>query len=187
MKLIILIFSVLICLTLNAEKGPVTGLELPRFVSLKSNDVNLRVGPSINYPIKIKYIEKNLPVEVIDEFDTWRKIKDYDDNIGWLHKSLIKGDRFILTVTKKENNKNIYNRPNGTIIGIINNNNILSLENCLINWCFISHDNLKGWLSKESIWGVYKEEIFNKSFYQPLINQYWKILNNKYLNIKLNK
>ena len=180
MKLIILIFSVLICLTLNAEKGPVTGLELPRFVSLKSNDVNLRVGPSINYPIKIKYIEKNLPVEVIDEFDTWRKIKDYDDNIGWLHKSLIKGDRFILTVTKKENKKNIYNRPNGTIIGIVNNNNILSLEKCLINWCYISHDHFRGWLSKEFIWGVYKEEIYNKSFYQPLINQYWKILDYKY-------
>ena len=180
MKLIILIFSVLICLTLNAEKGPVTGLELPRFVSLKSNDVNLRVGPSINYPIKIKYIEKNLPVEVIDEFDAWRKIKDYDDHVGWLHKSLIKGDRFILTVTKKENKKNIYNRPNGKIIGIVNNNNILSLEKCLVNWCYITHDNLRGWLSKEFIWGVYKEEIYNKSFYQPLIDQYWKVLDLKY-------
>ena len=84
-------------LKLYAETGLVTGLKIPRFVSLKSNDVNLRVGPSINYPIDIKYIQKNLPIEIIDEFDVWRKIKDHEKNIGWLHKSLIKGDRFVLT------------------------------------------------------------------------------------------
>ena len=94
-----------IILNLYAKKGTVTNLELPRFVSLKSNDVNLRVGPSINYPIELKYIQINLPVEIIDEFDVWRKIKDQQDNQGWLHKSLIKGDRFVLTIN---NTKKIY-------------------------------------------------------------------------------
>ena len=65
---------VLICSNLYGKKGPVTNLELPRFVSLKSDDVNLRVGPSMNYPIELKYTQNNLPIEVIDEFDVWRDI-----------------------------------------------------------------------------------------------------------------
>ena len=89
MKIISLILFFLLSFSLNAKTGTVTGLEIPRFVSLKSNEANLRVGPSTNYPIKLMYITKNLPVEIIDEFDAWRKIKDHNRNIGWLHKSLI--------------------------------------------------------------------------------------------------
>ena len=78
MKLLLLfghsnnLFTVL-CFDIYAKQGPVTNLQLPRFVSLKSNDVNLRVGPSVNYPIELKYTQNNLPVEIIDEFDVWRK------------------------------------------------------------------------------------------------------------------
>ena len=185
MKILIIILSILICLNLYAKKGPVTNLELPRFVSLKSNGVNLRVGPSINYPIKIKYIQNNLPVEVIDEFDVWRKIKDYQNNVGWIHKSLIKGDRFVLIVIKKEKIKNIFNRPNGKIIGLIENNNILNLKSCLINWCHVSHKKIKGWVSKDLVWGVYENEVYNQSFYQPIINKYWQILDSNFIE-KLN-
>ena len=109
MKIIILTLSLFVTLNLYAAKGSVTGLDIPRFVSLKSNDANLRVGPSVNYPIKIKYVQKNLPVKIIDEFDVWRKIIDYENNIGWLHKSLLKGDRFVLTGVGIEDSVNIYN------------------------------------------------------------------------------
>ena len=176
MKIIFYILCFLICFKIYAKTGPVTNLELPRYVSLKSDEVNLRVGPSINYPIQIKYIQINLPVEIIDEFDVWRKVKDHKNNIGWLHKSLIKGERFVLIKGKKEISKKIYNRPNGQVIGIVGDNNIFNLDACLINWCYVSHKDLKGWISKEFIWGVYEREIFNKSFFQPIINQYWKIL-----------
>ncbi len=183
MKILILVlFSFFICLNLYAKKGTVTNLELPRFVSLKSDDVNTRVGPSVNYPIKIKYIQNNLPIEIIDEFESWRKVKDHENNIGWVHKSLIKGERFILTINKKKNSKKIYDRPNGKIIGEVQNYNILSLEVCLINWCYVSHKNIKGWLNKNFIWGVYKYETYNLPFYQPLINRYWKILDSNVLN-----
>ena len=181
-KIIILILFLFISLNNYAKTGSVTGFDLPRFVSLKSNDVNLRVGPSVNYPIKLKYIQKNLPIEIIDEFDVWRKIQDHENNIGWIHKSLIKGDRFILTVNNNENVKNIHNRPNGKLIGIIKSNNILNLEICLIDWCYISYKETSGWISKDYIWGVYKDEIYNRSFYQPIINQYWKFLENEFFN-----
>ena len=187
MKFVISVFFILICSNLYADKGLVTNLELPRFVSLKSNDVNLRVGPSINYPIKLKFIQINLPVEIIEEFDVWRKIVDYENNTGWIHKSLLQGDRFVLILNESRKNKNIYNRPNGEIIGLIKTKNIFKLQVCLIKWCYISHKKIKGWVTKDNIWGVYENELYNISFFQPLINQYWKILDNKFfINIEKN-
>ena len=102
MNIIALILSLLISFNLYAKTGSITGLEIPRFVSLKSNDVNLRVGPSINYPIRLKYISQNLPVEIIDEFDVWRKTRDHEGNIGWLHKSLIKAAQTIELIKSRK-------------------------------------------------------------------------------------
>ena len=170
---IILIFTLLVSFNLFAKTGSVTGLEIPRYVSLKSDEVNLRIGPSVNYPIKIKYIYKNLPIEIIEEFDVWRKVKDHENNFGWIHKSLIKGERYVLTYS---NNSNVYNRPNGKKIAVIHKNNILDLKKCLSDWCYISHSKVKGWISKTNIWGVYKLEIYNINLIQTLINQYWRIL-----------
>ena len=176
MKLIIVVFFVCISFNSYGKTGSVTGLDIPRFVSLKSNDVNLRVGPSTNYPIRLKYITQNLPVEIIDEFDVWRQARDHNGTIGWLHKSLIKGERYILTGYKNEKEINLYNRPNGKIIGVIKKNNILDLKMCIINWCKVSQNKIKGWLLKKNIWGVHDFEIYNTKFYQPIIDQYWKIL-----------
>ena len=177
---IILIFSFFLSLNLYAKKGTVTGFDIPRFVSLKSNEINLRVGPSENYPINIKYIKKNLPIEIIGEFDVWRKVRDHEGNIGWIKKGLLKGDRYILTGITN-NDVKIFNRPNGNKIGIIKKNNILRLEKCLEKWCYIFHQDIKGWLSKNDIWGVYQKELYNIKFYQPLFNQYWKILDHNWL------
>ena len=139
----------------------------------------------MNYPIELKYTQNNLPIEVIDEFDVWRKVKDHENNIGWLHKSLIKGERFVLIVNKDQVIKNIHNRPNGKVIGIVKRNNILNLERCLMHWCLISHKDIKGWLSKESIWGIYENEVYNLRFYQPIINQYWRMLDSNFVTRKL--
>ena len=182
MKFITLIFFLCFSYDLYGKTGSVTGLDIPRFVSLKSNDANIRVGPSVNYPIKLKYLKQNLPLEIIDEFDVWRKSKDHVGNIGWIHKSLIKGDRFILVNNNTNKDVNLYNIPNGKIIGIIKKNNILDLDLCILNWCKVTQNNFTGWLLKKNIWGVYETEIYNVKFYQPLINQYWKILNSKFFD-----
>ena len=182
MKLIILIFILCFSFNLYGKTGSVTGLDIPRFVSLKSNDANIRVGPSVNYPIKLKYVFQNLPLEIIDEFDVWRKSRDHEGNIGWVHKSLIKGDRFILVNYNTNKDVKLYNIPNGKIIGIIKENNILDLNICILDWCKVTQNKFSGWLLKKNIWGVYDVEIYNVKFYQPLINQYWKILNSRFLN-----
>ena len=182
MKIIPLIIFFLLSFNLYSKTGSVTGLEIPRFVSLKSNEVNLRVGPSTNYPIELLYVTKNLPVEIIDEFDAWRKIKDHSGTTGWLHKSLIQGERFALTGYKNNNDVYLYNRPNGSIIGAIKKNNILDLKRCVLYWCKLSHKNINGWVLKKNIWGIYEIEIYNDKFYQPILNLYWKILNSKLFN-----
>ena len=182
MKLIPLILFLSISFNLYGKTGSVTGLEIPRFVSLKSNDVNIRVGPSINYPIELKYVIQNLPLEIIDEFDVWRKSRDKEGNIGWVHKSLIKGDRYIISGSKLNTDINLFSRPSGQIVGIIEKNNILKLKSCNLKWCKVSKDSFNGWVLKEDIWGIYEDEVFNIKFYQPIINQYWNILNSSFFN-----
>ena len=182
MKLIILILILCFNFNLYGKTGSVTGLDIPRFVSLKSDDANIRVGPSVNYPIKLKYVFQNLPLEIIDEFDVWRKSRDHEGNIGWVHKSLIKGDRFILVNYNTNKDVKLYNIPNGKIIGIIKKNNILDLNLCILNWCKVTQNKFSGWLLKKNIWGVYETEVYNVKFYQPLVDQYWRILNSKFFD-----
>tara|TARA_B100001059_G_scaffold164171_1_gene163696 strand:+ start:43 stop:591 length:549 start_codon:yes stop_codon:yes gene_type:complete len=182
MKFIPLIFLLCFSFNLYGKTGSVTGLDIPRFVSLKSNDANIRVGPSVNYPIKLKYVFKNLPLEIIGEFDVWRKSKDHEGNIGWVHKSLIKGERYILISDKINTDIQLFSRPGGNVKGIIKKKNVLELRSCTLHWCKVSKDSIKGWVLKEYIWGIYEREIYNTKFYQPLINQYWRVLNSRLFN-----
>ena len=79
-----------------AQAGRSTGLPLPRFVSLAADRVNVRFGPGKQYPINWVFARKGLPVEIIEEFDTWRKIRDYDGEEGWIHSSLLSSRRTIM-------------------------------------------------------------------------------------------
>tara|TARA_Y100001970_G_C13878082_1_gene672439 strand:- start:61 stop:600 length:540 start_codon:yes stop_codon:yes gene_type:complete len=154
--------------------GSDTGYKLPRYVSLKSNEVNLRIGPSTNFPIKLKYIMKNFPVEIIDEYKQWRQVNDFEGNSGWIHKSLLKGDRYAVIYDERKI-LSVYNKPYGKLLGKIENYNIIKLKTCLNNWCLINAESSNGWVLKESLWGVYEKERFNVPFYQPVINQFWKL------------
>ena len=155
--------------------GNETGLKIPRFVSLKSDNSNLRVGPSENYPVKLKYIVANMPVEIIDEYKNWRKIKDYEENEGWMHKSLIKGKRFAIVNTPYQEGLQVFHKPKGNNIGKIGKKNILEVKTCLMNWCKIKYRKNTGWVNKLNLWGVYEKEIINIPFYQPIINIIWGI------------
>lgn len=155
--------------------GISTGYKIPRFVSLKSNNINLRIGSSTNYPIILKYTKANLPIEIIDEFDVWRKTKDMYGNEGWILGSLLKGDRFAIIRNKDKILSELYSKPNGKIVGKIGNANIVKILNCLEEWCKIKYLQNKAWIKKDNIWGVYKDEEINPSFFQPLINLLWKI------------
>ena len=178
----IFIFYVLLITpsTIYANLGSETGYNLPRYVSLKSNDVNLRVGPSINYPIIIKYIKQNYPIKIIEEYKDWRQVIDINNNNGWVHKSLIKGERNGIIATKKKSNLKIYNTQDGKIVGEITPGSLISLDKCRIDWCLISDNSNhhhKGWIEKENIWGVDKNETFNLSFFQTFYDYFFKSIN----------
>ena len=178
MQIIILFISTIIFSQIcNAEIGKETGLEIPRYVSLKSNDANIRVGPSINYPIEIKYITKNYPLKVLEEYEEWRKIEDFKKNIGWIHKSLISGTRTGIILSKDKKNIDLLNTLDGSIIGEIGKGNIVYLEKCKIDWCLVSIGNYKGWIHKKYIWGVKEKEIIKVNFFQRFEDLYWKSIN----------
>ena len=164
----------------NADIGKETGLEIPRYVSLKSNDANIRVGPSKNYPIEIKYIKKNYPLKVLEEYEEWRKVEDFKKNIGWIHKSLISGTRTGIVLSNDNKTIKLLNTLDGDIIGEIGKGNIVFLEKCKTDWCFISSGNYKGWIDKKYIWGIKEKEIIKISFFQKFEDIYWNSLN--YLN-----
>ncbi len=175
------IYIVLIILLSNVslanEKGNQTGLELPRYVSLKSNESNIRVGPSQNYPILVKYVTRNFPLKVTDEYEDWRKTIDFHNNTGWIHKSLIKGERRGIIISDNKKIVHIYNVVSGSIIGEIEIGAIIKLSKCKINWCLVSKESHKGWVKKMYIWGVDSNEEFNINIFQNFIDYYFKSLN----------
>jgi len=175
----IILFIAIITFTQNiyADIGKETGLEIPRYVSLKSNDANIRVGPSKNYPIKIKYIKINYPLKVTEEYEEWRKVEDFQMNIGWVHKSLISGSRTGIVLSNDNKTIEILNTLDGNVIGEIGRGNIIYLEKCKIDWCLVSLGNFKGWMDKKYIWGVKQNEIIKISFFQRFDDLYWKSIN----------
>ncbi len=184
-KSIIFLFIVLsLNISYANNIGSETGLKVPRYVSLKSNDSNIRIGPSKNYPILIKFVFKNYPIQIIDEYQNWRKIIDFKNNTGWIHKSLIKGERNGIIISQDQKKVYIYNINEGKLIGEINDGSIIHLPKCKKKWCLIKTDNYKGWVKKENIWGVNKDETFDIGFFQFITDYYFRLVNlvDEYIN-----
>ena len=178
MQIVIAFISIIIFSQVcNADIGKETGLEIPRYVSLKSNDANIRVGPSKNYPIEIKFIKKNYPLKVLEEYEDWRKVEDFQKNFGWIHKSLITGTRTGIVLSNNDKSIKLLNTLNGNVIGEIGKGNIVFLEKCKVDWCSVSFGDYKGWIDKKNIWGIKEKEIFNISFFQRFEDLYWKSVN----------
>ncbi len=136
---------------------------LPRFVSLRSQEINMRTGPGERFPIEWVYRRSSLPVEVIDEFEHWRKIRDIDNTTGWIHKKMLSGKRTALTTKEKQHTlykkESIASRPLAYIDGQI----IVALDKCRpeSTFCKVSFQNISGYLIKDNLWGVYKQEIID--------------------------
>ena len=181
MQIIIVFISIIIfSYSSTADIGKETGLEIPRYVSLKSDDANIRVGPSKNYPITIKYIKKNYPLKVLEEYQEWRKVEDFKKNIGWIHKSLISGNRTGLVLSKENKHIELLNTLGGNVIGEMGQGNIIHLEKCKVDWCLVSSGNFKGWMNKKFIWGVKEKEMIKISILQSFDDLYWKSVNYLY-------
>ncbi|MCE2927389.1 MAG: hypothetical protein LW823_07105 [Rickettsiales bacterium] len=157
---ILAIGFILICEQLLAATSG-SGLPIPRFVSLKNQETNVRTGPGTRYPIAWIYRRENLPVEVIEEFDHWRKIRDIEGSTGWVHKMMLDGNRHVIINGDKPRLLRIDHDAAAKPVLKAEPGVIASVLECELVWCRIQVASRKGWIEKKDVWGVYKEEIFD--------------------------
>lgn len=141
------------------NRGPVTHLPMPRFVSLKSSEANVRRGPSMTHRIDWVYQRAGLPVQIIAEHGHWRKIRDRDGIGGWVHYSLLSGNRTVII------DKDIMLRgrpdPASTGVALFQAGVIARVTECGPLWCRLRKDRHRGWVPKETLWGVTPSEQFD--------------------------
>ena len=125
------------------------------FLSLKNNKVNLRLGPSLEYPIKLIYKKKYLPILILDESETWRKIKDFNNNSGWIHISQLSKKK---SAINKNNNSILYKKPTiySKPIAKLETGRLVLIKKCKVKWCKITSGGFSGWINKNSLWGEIK-------------------------------
>ena len=123
------------------------------FLTLRYDKVNLRQGPSKEYPVKIFYKKKFLPVLIQDKFDNFRKIRDHENNTGWIHISQLSKKKAAIIMDEKMimfKSPTIYSRP----LVILEKGRLTKIIKCEEKWCKAETDRFKGWLKRESLWGL---------------------------------
>lgn len=146
-----------------ADPAPVrrgSGLPLPRFASLRSDLVNVRAGPGTRYPIEWVFKHKLMPVEIIAEYENYRKIRDWQGAGGWVHQSLLTGKRGFVVAAKEAD---VYRTPAPTaeVVAKFEPEVMGEIRSCQGNWCRVSAGGISGWVERSTIWGVYKSESVN--------------------------
>jgi SH3-like domain-containing protein len=142
------------------QRGSETGLPIPRFVSLKSAEVNARRGPSLSHQVDWVFVRRGLPVEVIAEHGNWRKVRDHDGAAGWVHHSLIRGTRSVIVTAPEAllmDEPSSHARP----VAKAERGVLAWVEECGPAWCEIEADGYDGWALKSALWGVGADEVIN--------------------------
>ncbi len=144
----------------NAEdkRGPVTNLPLPRFVSMKAAEGNVRRGPSLTHRIDWVFKRRDMPLQITAEYGNWRKVQDRDGAGGWVHYALLSGVR---TVLVEDEMLPVYAGPDpkSQINAHFENGVVARLGTCTLDWCHISAGGYRGWALKQELWGVEPEEL----------------------------
>jgi len=125
------------------------------FLTLKNNEVNLRQGPSFEYPIKLIYKKKHLPIKILDKSETWRKIRDFENNSGWIHVSQLSKKKSAINI---KNNSIIYKKPTiySKPIARLEVGRLVIIKRCKLKWCKIITGDFNGWIKKKYLWGKLK-------------------------------
>ena len=149
----------------SASVGSNSGLPLPRFVSLKSGKVNLRIGPGLNYPVEWLYLKAGVPMEIIQEYDNWRRVRDAEGAEGWINQSLLSGRRTAITAPWQlgmETELMLRDQPDTTsrIVAKLEPGVVGTIKACNGTWCEMDFAGHRGWLSQTQIWGAYPGETY---------------------------
>ena len=141
-----------------SERGPVTNLPIPRFVSLKAEEGNVRRGPSLSHRIDWVFTRRNMPLEITGEYGHWRRVRDRDGQGGWVHYSLLSGVRHVI-VEQDMTPLLIKPDPESPVNAMAESGVIARLESCGLYWCRIAAGGNRGWVEKRKIWGIRPDEI----------------------------
>ena len=144
--LLVLFFSILFFLQDSFAKDDIN------FLSLKKDEVNLRQGPSFEYPIKLIYKKKYLPVIILDKSGPWKKIKDFENNTGWIHTVLLSKKKSAINI---KNNSVLYKKSTifSKPIAKLETGRLMLIKKCKVKWCKITSGGYGGWILKNTLWG----------------------------------
>jgi SH3-like domain-containing protein len=138
-----------------------SGLPVPRYVSLKSDHVNVRAGPTKDNDVAWVYTRSGLPVEITAEFENWRRVRDSEGAEGWVYHSLLSGRRTaVITMKNKDDLAQLYDRPDPTsaVAARLQAGVVAQVKHCAAGWCHISGNGFDGWIEQQRLWGVYAGE-----------------------------
>lgn len=147
----------------SPKVGESSGLPVPRFVSVKSKPTRVRFGPSRNHDIAWTFERAAIPIEIIQEFDNWRRIRDADGDSGWMHSSLLTGQRtVIVSPWVKDPLKTIDAYASASLSGrvqfMLQPNVLAEVQECNGTACLLKGADWRGWVDQNQLWGVYRGE-----------------------------
>ncbi|MGB3387631.1 MAG: SH3 domain-containing protein [Pseudaminobacter sp.] len=143
--------------------GP-SGLPLPRFVSLKSGRVNARIGPGLSYAVNWLYTKPGLPMEITQEYDNWRRVRDSEGAEGWINQSLLSGRRTAIAAPwqrGKDATITLLAKPDDEAhtVAILEPGVVGTIKSCNGKWCEMTFSGHTGWIKQTLVWGAYPGEL----------------------------
>ena len=147
----------------NAAVGP-SGLPVPRYVSLKSDHVNVRAGPTKENDVTWVYTRPGLPVEITAEFENWRRVRDSEGAEGWVYHALLSGRRTaVVTMKSKTELASVYDKPDpqSAVAARLEAGVVTQVKRCQSGWCRVQGNGFDGWIEQQRLWGVYADEKLN--------------------------
>jgi SH3-like domain-containing protein len=140
---------------------PTSGLPIPRYVSLKSDHVNVRAGPTKDNDVAWVYTRAGLPVEITAEFENWRRVRDSEGAEGWVYHSMLSGRRTaVVTMKVKDELAPLYDRadPGSAVAARLQAGVVTQVKKCVNGWCRVTGNGFDGWIEQQRLWGVYADE-----------------------------
>ncbi|MGC1260530.1 MAG: SH3 domain-containing protein [Jannaschia helgolandensis] len=161
LAMLLAVQSLLFAVPVHAQedgRGPVTGLPMPRFVSMKVDEGYARRGPSSTHRIDWVFQRRNMPLLLVDEYGQWRRVQDREGAGGWMHYSLLSGNRSVIV---ESNMVDLYRRPSAQapVSARLQSGVVAWLGECQDEWCMIEAQGVEGWAPTTALWGVAPEDV----------------------------
>ena len=143
-----------------AQTSQVARTENPentRFASLRADDVNVRAGPGVRYPVKWKFVQRNMPVQIIAEYDTWRKIRDWEGAEGWVHRAMLSSRRSLIMMGQGQTMRKEATEDSAAVARLAAGY-VVMVSRCDRDWCEVEAGGYEGWIRRENVWGIFPGE-----------------------------